>query len=65
MTPAVDAARSAKVARRVVEYSSDVERGYGVEARYRRSSTLASPGTRRYTSAPVGAGSNSNCRRPA
>ena len=32
MTPAIDAARNADVAHRVIEYSNDVERGYGIEA---------------------------------
>ena len=32
MTPAINAARDAKVAHRVIEYPSDVERGYGLEA---------------------------------
>jgi Cys-tRNA(Pro)/Cys-tRNA(Cys) deacylase len=32
MTPAIDATRNAKVAHRVIGYSSDVERGYGLEA---------------------------------
>jgi Cys-tRNA(Pro)/Cys-tRNA(Cys) deacylase len=32
MTPAIDAARNADVAHRVIEYPNDVERGYGLEA---------------------------------